>query len=90
MTDEEHDVTPDTPPERRHESVDHEHPTDEGLLDPTGAEVPGTGIFGDETLVRDVDDGHPPGLYPTAPGHTGGPARPGPTPAEKLDDQPGE
>ena len=49
---------------RRHESVDHVHPTDAGLMDPTGEDVPGTGIFGDETIVHDRDDGKPPGIYP--------------------------
>jgi len=73
--------------QHRHESVDHQHPTDEGLMDPTGAEVPGTGIFGDETLVRDIDDGHPPGLYPTRPAHTGGEAHPGPAPATSAGDR---
>lgn len=28
--------------------------------------APGTGIFGDETIVRDRDDGSPPGIYPAA------------------------
>src|SRR3712207_8059299 len=40
---------------RRHESVDHIHPTDAGLMDPTGEDAPGTGIFGDETIVQDRD-----------------------------------
>ena len=66
---------------RRHESVDHIHPTDAGLMDPTGEDAPGTGIFGDETIVHDRDDGKPPGLYPDPPAHTGGVAHPGPTPA---------
>jgi hypothetical protein len=70
---------------RRHESVDHVHPTDAGLMDPTGEDAPGTGIMGDETIVRDLDDGKPPGIYPTAPAHTRGPAHPGPTPAEVED-----
>jgi hypothetical protein len=70
---------------RRHESVDHVHPTDAGLMDPTGEDAPGTGIFGDETIVRDRDDGKPPGLYPDSPAHTGGMAHPGPTPAEVED-----
>jgi hypothetical protein len=70
---------------RRHESVDHVHPTDAGLMDPTGEDAPGTGIFGDETIVHDRDDGTPPGLYPDPPAHTGGVAHPGPTPAEVED-----
>lgn len=68
---------------QRHESVDHEHPTDAGLMDPAGEEVPGTGIMGDETLVRDLADDadgeSAPGIYPAPPAHTGGAARPGPT-----------
>ena len=71
--------------ERRHESVDHEHPTDAGLMDSDGGEVPGTGILGDETLVRDADGQGVPGLYPAPAAHTGGPAHPGPTPAPEED-----
>ena len=71
---------------RRHESVDHNHPTDAGLMDPTREDAPGTGIFGDETIVHDRDDGKPPGLYPDPPAHTGGLAHPGPTPAEIEDE----
>jgi len=66
---------------RRHESVDHLDPTDAGLMDPERNDAPGTGIMGDETVVRDVDDGPPPGIYPAPPAHTGGLAHPGPTPA---------
>lgn len=66
---------------RRHESIDHVDPTDAGLMDPTGSDAPGTGIMGDETIVRDLADGRPPGIYPDAPAHTGGIAHPGPTPA---------
>jgi hypothetical protein len=71
---------------RRHESVDHVHPTDAGLMDLTGEDAPGTGIFGDETLVHDLDDGKPPGIYPDSPAHTGGAAHPGPTPAAVADE----
>ena len=71
---------------RRHESVDHAHPTDAGLMDPTGEDVPGTGIFGDETIVHDRDDGKPPGLYPDPPAHKGGVAHPGPTAAAVEDE----
>ena len=71
---------------RRHESVDHVHPTDAGLMDPTGEDVPGTGILGDETIVHDLDDGKPPGIYPDPPAHTGGVAHPGPTPAAVEDE----
>lgn len=49
---------------RRHESVDHEHPTDVGPMSPSGGGVPGTDIFGDETLVRDADGQPCAGLYP--------------------------
>ena len=70
---------------RRHESVDHEHPTDAGLMDPEGDDVPGTGIMGDETIVHDLPDGKPPGIYPDRPAHTGGIAYPGPTPAAVED-----
>jgi hypothetical protein len=68
---------------RRHESVDHAHPTDAGLGNPAGGEVPGTGIMGDETLVRDADGEGVPGLYPAPAAHTGGAAHPGPTPASE-------
>jgi len=71
---------------RRHESIDHEHPTDAGLMDPEGDDVPGTGIMGDETVVRDLADGRPPGIYPDPPAHTGGVAHPGPTPAAIEDE----
>jgi hypothetical protein len=69
----------------RHESVDHLDPTSAGLMDPEGNDAPGTGIMGDETVVRDIDDGHPPGIYPGLPAHTGGAAHPGPTPAAVED-----
>jgi len=70
-------------PAQGHESVDHEHPSSAGLLeaDSPEAEVPGTGIMGDETLVRDADGEGVPGLYPAAPAHTGGDAQPGPGPS---------
>jgi hypothetical protein len=71
---------------RRHESVDHVDPTDAGLMEPEGDDAPGTGIMGDETVVRDVDDGRPPGVYPAPPAHTGGLAHPGPTPANVEDE----
>ena len=70
----------------RHESVDHQHPTTEGLMDPSLVEVPGTGIFGDETLVRDENAGGPPGIYPAPAAHTGGVAHPGPTPTAVEDE----
>jgi hypothetical protein len=41
----------------RHESVDHEHPTDAGMLSDDPQHVPGTGVLGDETLVREVPGG---------------------------------
>jgi hypothetical protein len=51
--------------ERRHESVDHEHPTDAGMMDPDPAHQPATGVLGDETLVRLTGGGVPP--YPGVP-----------------------
>lgn len=77
---------------RRHESIDHVDPTDAGLMDPEGDDAPGTGIMGDETVVRDLDDGRPPGIYPDPPAHTGGVAHPGPTPAAVEDqiERPGD
>lgn len=78
---------------RRHESVDHENPTDAGLMTSPEDEAPGTGIFGDETLVHDENPAGPPGIYPAPKAHTGGVAHPGPTPAavedaiERQDDQ---
>lgn len=48
--------------ERRHESVDHEHPTDAGMMDPDPAHQPATGVMGDETLVRLTGGGIP--AYP--------------------------
>ncbi len=47
---------------RRHESVDHEHPTDAGLMDDT--DVPGTGIMGDETVIRPASNDEQPGIAP--------------------------
>ena len=64
---------------RGHESVDHEHPSGAGLMNP-GDEVPGTGIMGDETLVRRADGEGTPGVYPASRAHTGGEAHPGPGP----------
>ena len=72
--------------ERRHGSVDHQHPTDAGLMDPAWHEVPGTGIMGDETLIRDAEGDKTPGIYPGAPSHRGGVAHPGPTPASAEDE----
>lgn len=69
----------------RHESLDHVRPTDAGLLDAEGGEVPGTGIMGDETLVRDAEGEGVPGIYPAPAAHTGGGAHPGPTPAAAED-----
>jgi len=77
---------------KRHESIDHVDPTDAGLMDPTGEDAPGTGIMGDETVVRDLEDCQPPGIYPDPPAHTGGVAHPGPTPAAVEDaiEKPGD
>jgi hypothetical protein len=41
----------------RHESVDHQHPTDVGMMSDDPRHVPGTGVLGDETLVREVPGG---------------------------------
>ena len=69
---------------RRHESVDHEHPTDAGLLNDQDDEVPGTGIMGDETLVESSGDGQP-GIVPGPAAGTGADPDAGPTPEEALD-----
>ena len=61
-----------------HESVNHEDPAASGLLPADDAVVPGTGILGDETLVRDGEDKEPPGIYPAAMPATGGTDHPGP------------
>jgi hypothetical protein len=42
--------------------------------------------MGDETIVHDLDDGKPPGIYPAPPAHTGGVPHPGPTPAAVKDE----
>jgi hypothetical protein len=73
-------MTEQQPRVRTHESVDHVHPTDAGLMDPTGELIPATGVMGDETLVRLTSEGQAP--YPGAPPHSGhrrGEAHPGPT-----------
>ncbi|HET7092346.1 MAG TPA: hypothetical protein VFI22_02685 [Thermomicrobiales bacterium] len=75
----------DPAPTPRHESVDHIDPTAAGLMDPTGDDAPGTGIMGDETVVRDIDPNRPPGIYPGPAAHIGGRAHPGPTPAAAED-----
>jgi len=54
--------------------------TDDDARDPAEGEVPGTGIMGDETLVRDTDG--EPGIYPAPPAPTGGEAHPGPAKEE--------
>ena len=72
------------PTARGHESVNHDDPVAAGLLhDPSDpdAEVPGTGILGDETLVRDADGVGPPGIAPAPASGTGNEAHPGPGPA---------
>jgi hypothetical protein len=50
--------------ERRHESLDHVNPTDEGMMDPDPRRKPATGVMGDETLIRSVEGDVPsyPGL----------------------------
>ncbi len=76
-------------PARRHESLDHVAPTDAGLMDPDGGEVPGTGVMGDETLVRPTPgaDGAArtepalaPGVAPEANEDVGERVRPGSSP----------
>lgn len=52
--------------------------------DTAEADVPGTGILGDETLVRDTDDDGAPGIYPAPPAHTGGAAHPGPNESKRT------
>ncbi|HEV2107882.1 MAG TPA: hypothetical protein VGR16_06440 [Thermomicrobiales bacterium] len=68
----------------RHESVDHEQPTAAGLMDGGDDEVPGTGILGDETLVRSVGD-RTPGIAPGPGTRTDASPEPGPTPREALE-----
>jgi hypothetical protein len=75
----------DQPDERGHEAVDHEDPSSAGLMAPVEDVAPGTGIFGDETLVRDTDTTPGAGIYPAGPSGTGGEARPGPTSEDELD-----
>lgn len=73
MTEESKDI-------RRHESVDHLHPTDAGMMDPDAVQQPATGVMGDETLVRMEGTGMPP--YPGVEGgedRRGLDPRPGPT-----------
>lgn len=69
----------------RHESVDHEHPTDAGMLDNDQEHVPGTGVLGDETLVREIPGGlhlDPPAAE--APRRHARP-HPGPTPVSTME-----
>ncbi|MCC6316018.1 MAG: hypothetical protein IT337_18625 [Thermomicrobiales bacterium] len=57
---------------------------------PGGTDVPGTGIMGDETVVRDREGVDVPGIYPGPAAHTGGHAHPGPTPAiieDEIEDE---
>lgn len=68
----------------RHESVDHQHPTDAGLMNDGDNEVPGTDIMGDETLVRSTGK-RPPGIAPGSPSGTGAAPDAGPTREEDLD-----
>ena len=66
--------------ERRHESVDHLHPTDAGMMDSDPTLQPATGVMGDETLVRLQRPGMSP--YPGIEGdenRRGGDPHPGPT-----------
>ena len=68
------------PPDHGHESLDHEHPTSAGLMGDD--KQPGTGIRGDETLVRPGAGVEVPGIAPDPPPQTTGEAHPGPTPEE--------
>ncbi|MGI8643618.1 MAG: hypothetical protein ACR2LS_05825 [Thermomicrobiales bacterium] len=70
--------------QRRHESVDHERPTDAGLMNDGDGEVPGTGIMGDETLVESTGAGQP-GIVPGPVGGTGAEPDAGPTPEKALE-----
>lgn len=66
-----------------HQSVNHDDPAAAGLLhdpDEPGSEVPGTGILGDETLVRDADGAGTPGIAPAPTSGTGNDTQPGPGP----------
>jgi len=76
-------MTPERDDTPRHESVDHKHPTDAGMLDEE-EHVPGTGIMGDETLVREI----PGGLHLSGPpphrDHDPAP-HPGPTSPSAMD-----
>ncbi len=66
-----------------HESVNHHDPAAAGLLhdpDDPDTEVPGTGILGDETLVREADGVRTPGITPAPASGTGNEAHPGPGP----------
>jgi hypothetical protein len=74
-----HDTNP------RHESVDHEEPTAAGTLE--GEEhVPGTGIMGDETLVRDVPGGLHLNDGQARAKRSDGRPHPGPTPEAAMDE----
>ncbi len=68
-------------PAHGHESVDHDDPTSAGLLSPDD-QAPGTGILGDETVVRTAAGVDIPGIAPDAPPQPNGEAHPGPTPEE--------
>jgi hypothetical protein len=73
--------------ERRHESVDHLHPTDAGMMESDPTHQPATGVMGDETLVRLNQPGMPP--YPGVEGgedRRGADPHPGPTRWQHEDD----
>lgn len=78
-------MQPDHDSVPRHESVDHKHPTDAGMMNDDDEHTPGTGIMGDETLVREVPGGlrldSPPAGSRDRPSHP----HPGPTPTQAMD-----
>lgn len=69
----------------RHESVDHQHPTAAGMLSDDDGHIPGTGIMGDETLVREVPGGLHLDPVPTEARRGHAQPRPGPTPAPAME-----
>lgn len=75
------DKSPTNQPEHGHESVDHDDPTSAGLMS-TDDQSPGTGILGDETVVRTAEGVDVPGIASDVPPRPTGEAHSGPTPEE--------